>query len=160
MPRYAVENSLTDNRLGVYEAPDEASAIDAAYRARGWRDFADAREQHATAAQPGEVVARQIDERGFDTGPERVRVIRNFRFYEVGGRVFYSPSQEAMETDLRARRSYGFAPREVTWAEAWAMKEVEAEPNGCRTFHSFGGAGATLLTPADLALMTEAGQST
>ena len=67
--RWIVENHLTDNVLGLYEADSAREAIDKAYQARGWKDFADARNQRATAAEEHEIKARQVDDNGVQFGP-------------------------------------------------------------------------------------------
>jgi hypothetical protein len=69
MPRYEVENMLTDIWLGTYDAPTAREAIDAAYRERGWKDFADARAKGATAAREHEIAARRVDDTGKAFGP-------------------------------------------------------------------------------------------
>lgn len=67
--RWLVINTLTDNSLGVHEAATPGEAIDAAYRAAGWLDFADARAQKATAAEVHEIQAREVDGEGREVGP-------------------------------------------------------------------------------------------
>jgi hypothetical protein len=67
--KWIVENHLTDVTIGVVEADSAREAIDAAYQAKGWKGFADAREQRATAAQEHEIMARRIDENGVEFGP-------------------------------------------------------------------------------------------
>jgi hypothetical protein len=66
---WLIENQLTDNVLGVFAGNTPEQAIDAAYQARGWASFADARAKRATAAEEHEIVARRLDSKGKEVGP-------------------------------------------------------------------------------------------
>jgi hypothetical protein len=67
--RWIVENHLTDNVIGVVQGDTAREAIDAAYQAKGWLSFTDAREKRATAAEEHEIKARRIDADGNEYGP-------------------------------------------------------------------------------------------
>lgn len=113
--KFRIENLLTDQVLGVYDAKTAQQAIDAAYQDRGWKDFADARAQGATAAQEGEIAARHVDDEGLP----------------VGRYIGYSPCWDDMSDDhLEA----ALKAAQKTWSEAlkdWDAVRHEKHP-GCR----------------------------
>lgn len=160
--RYFVENTLTDKRLGTFEAETPQAAIDAAYQARGWQGFEDAKANNGTAAEPDEIVATQIDADGHDTGPERLARIREWSFLRVGTRPRLCLSDAQRKEMVFAYRAWGWQPVSISWDEAEHM--VEPRHNGIRLYKTGDGAlpvevSGTAVTPADFRLMREAGLS-